>query len=147
MLKNFKGFLQTDGYAAYDQFGQREGIQMLHCMAHARRYFKEAEDNDKARSEYALLAFQAIYEQERELRDLPIEQRQKVRQEVMHPKLEHLHKWMIEQYPTVTPKSPIGKALEYSMKRWKQLTLTTTDGRLEIDNNKIENEIRPIALG
>jgi len=45
MLKNFKGFLQTDGYAAYDQFGQREGIQMLHCMAHARRYFKEAEVN------------------------------------------------------------------------------------------------------
>jgi hypothetical protein len=54
---------------------------------------------------------------------------------------------MIEQHPMVTPKSPIGKALEYSMKRWKQLTVFTTDGRLEIDNNKIENEIRPIALG
>jgi len=147
MLKDFRGFLQTDGYAAYDQFGQREGIQMLHCMAHARRYFKEAEDNDKQRSEYALLAFQDIYEQEREMKALTIDQRQKLRQEVVLPKLEKLYQWMIEQHPTVTPKSPIGKALEYSMKRWKQLTLFTTDGRLEIDNNKIENEIRPIALG
>jgi hypothetical protein len=54
---------------------------------------------------------------------------------------------MTEQYRAVTPKSPIGKALEYSLKRWKELTLFTTDGQLEIDNNRIENEIRPIALG
>jgi hypothetical protein len=54
---------------------------------------------------------------------------------------------MLEEYPKITPRSPIGKALEYSMKRWKELTVFTTDGRLEIDNNKIENEIRPIALG
>lgn len=147
MLKDFQGFLQTDGYAAYDQFAQREGVQMLHCMAHARRYFKEAEDNDKSRSAYALLAFQELYELERQLKDLPNEEKHKLRQEVAAPKLEELYKWMIEQYPSVTPKSPIGKALEYSMKRWKALTLYTTDGRLEIDNNKIENEIRPIALG
>ena len=147
MLKNFKGFLQTDGYAAYDQFAQREGVRMLHCMAHARRYFKEAEGNDKLRSIYALLAFHEIYELERQLKDLSVEEKQKLRQEVAVPKLEELHKWMIEQYPSVTPKSPIGKALEYSMKRWKELTLYISDGRLEIDNNKIENEIRPIALG
>ena len=54
MLKDFKGFLQTDGYAGYDQFYQHDGIQMLHCMAHARRYFKEAENNDNQRSNYAL---------------------------------------------------------------------------------------------
>ena len=147
MLKDFKGFLQTDGYAAYDQFAQREGIQMLHCMAHARRYFKEAEDNDKERSEYALLAFQDIYEQERLMKELSIEERQRLRHEVILPKLEKFQEWMIEQYQAVTPRSPLGKALEYSMKRWKELKVFTTDGRLEIDNNKIENEIRPIALG
>jgi len=53
---------------------------------------------------------------------------------------------MTEEYRKVTPRSPIGKALEYSLKRWKELTLFTTDGQLEIDNRK-ENEIRPIALG
>src|SRR5690606_19851064 len=124
-----------------------EGVEILHCMAHARRYFKEAEDNDKERSEYALKSFQEIYEVERQLRELPVEERRKLRQELIVPKLDTLGMWMTEQYRAVTPKSPIGKALGYSMKRWKELVLFTTDGQLEIDNNKIENEIRPIALG
>jgi len=147
MLKDFKGFLQTDGYAAYDQFSHREGIQMLHCMAHARRYFKEAQDNDRERSTYALQLFQDVYEVERQIKALPDADRKKIRQQTTLPKLNELQAWMTEQYRTVTPKSPIGKALEYSLKRWKELILFTTDGQLEIDNNKIENEIRPIALG
>ena len=147
MLKDFKGFLQTDGYAGYDQFYRRDGIQMLHCMAHARRYFKDAENNDKQRSNYVLQLFQEIYEIERQIKELSDEERMKLREEKILPKLNELHVWMTEQYRAVTPKSPIGKALEYSLKRWKELTLFTTDGQLEIDNNKIENEIRPIALG
>lgn len=147
MLKDFKGFLQTDGYAAYDQFSHRDGIRMLHCMAHARRYFKEAEDNDKQRSSYALKLFQDIYDVEREIKELSIAERGNIREQVTLPKLNELHTWMTEQYRAVTPKSPIGKALEYTLKRWKELILFTTDGQLEIDNNKIENEIRPIALG
>jgi transposase len=147
MLKDFKGFLQTDGYAAYDQFYHHEGIQMLHCMAHARRYFKEAEDNDHERSSYALKLFQEIYEVERQIKDLTNEERIRIRQQLSLPKLNEFSVWMTEQYRAVTPKSPIGKALEYSLKRWKELTLFTTDGQLEIDNNRIENQIRPIALG
>ena len=147
MLKDFNGYLQTDGYAAYDQFYHRDGITMLHCMAHARRYFKEAEDNDAARSTYALKIFQEVYRIERQIKDLSTEERKKIRQESILPKLTELHTWMTDQYRQVTPKSPIGKALEYSLKRWKQLTLFTTDAQLEIDNNRIENEIRPIALG
>lgn len=147
MLKDYKGYLQTDGYAAYDQFYHREGITMLHCMAHARRYFKEAEDNDRERSSYALKVFQEVYEIERQIKNLSTEERKKIRQESILLKLNEFHAWMTEQYRQVTPKSPIGKALEYSLKRWKELTLFTTDGQLEIDNNRIENEIRPIALG
>lgn len=147
MLKDFKGYLQTDGYAAYDQFAQRAGVQMLHCMAHARRYFKEAEDNDRQRSEHVLLILQEVYEQERHTKELSVEARQQVRHETIQPKLEALYAWMVAEYPKVTPRSPIGKALEYAMKRWKELSLFTTDGRLEIDNNKIENDIRPVALG
>src|SRR5690606_21020466 len=115
--------------------------QILYCMAHARRYFKEAEDNDKARSVYALQKIQEIYEIERRVKESSIEERYRVRQEEAVPILEELQKWMIEQYSSVTPKSPIGKALEYSMKRWNELSAYTSDGRLEIDNNKIENEI------
>lgn len=147
MLKNFKGFLQTDGYAAYDQFAANKHITTLCCMAHARRYFVEAESNDKQRATHALLAFQDIYEQERQMKELLPDERQKLRAEILGPKLNALHQWMQEEYPRVTPKSPIGKAIAYSMKRWRELTEFINDGRLEIDNNKIENEIRPIALG
>src|SRR5690606_9975104 len=144
MLKGFKGFLQTDGYAAYDQFAKHNSITTLCCMAHARRYFFEAESNDKERSTHALLAFQDIYQQERQMKNLSVEERQKVREKVVAPKLKALHQWMQEEYPKVTPTSRIGKALSYSMKRWKELTVFISDGRLEIDNNNIENQIRPI---
>jgi transposase len=147
ILRNHTGFLQTDGYAAYDQFAGREGLQVLYCMAHARRYFKEAEDNDKARAAYALQKVQELYEIEGRVKEFTVDERYRIRQEEAVPILEELQKWMIEQYSSVTPKSPIGKALEYSMKRWKELSVYTSDGRLEIDNNRIENQIRPIALG
>lgn len=133
MLKDFKGFLQTDGYAAYDQFEESKDITTMCCMAHARRYFVDAEQNDKQRARHALLLFQEIYDQERQMKDLTAEERQKLRQEVVVPKLDTLHQWMLEEYPKVTPKSPIGKALSYAMKRWKELSVFTTDGRLEID--------------
>ena len=80
-------------------------------MAHARRYFVESEKNDKERSTYALLAFQEIYNLEKQLKDFSAEERQTQRQEVIAPKLKALHHWMKEEYPKVTPKSPMGKAL------------------------------------
>jgi transposase len=147
LLKNFKGYLQTDGYAAYDQFLTQQDVTVLHCMAHGRRYFTEAEKNDKERSTHALLEIQKLYEIERQIKDLTIDERLKVRQEQAVPILKALQEWMIEQYKGVTPKSPIGEALAYSMKRWDKLSAYTMDGRLEIDNNRIENQIRPIALG
>lgn len=147
LLKNFKGYLQTDGYGGYDQFALRKEIEVLNCMAHARRDFKEAQDNDKARADYALTRMQELYAIERETRELTTEQRYAIRQEKSVPILKELGVWMVEQYPQVTPKSPIGMALQYSMRRWKALSHYTTNGTLEIDNNLVENDIRPIALG
>lgn len=147
LLKDFQGHLQTDGYIAYDQFTDQQGIKRLCCMAHARRYFQEAEENDKARATYALIKIQELYQLERQIKVSPVEERLRVREDHAVPILEDLQAWMIAEYPKVPPKSAIAKALSYSMKRWEQLKVYTTDGRLEIDNNKIENEIRPIALG
>lgn len=147
LLRNFTGYLQTDGYAAYNQFNTRKDIQTLCCMAHARRYFKEAEDNDKERAAFALKHFQKLYEIEREIKELSPQERQLVRQEKSLPILSELESWMQEQYKQITPKSAIGKALAYSLKRWEQLKVYTSNGILEIDNNRIENDIRPIALG
>ncbi|MCU0431377.1 MAG: IS66 family transposase [Cytophagaceae bacterium] len=147
LLRNFKGHLQTDGYGANDQFSIRSEIEVLNCMAHARRYFKEAEDNDKVRAEYVLTEIQKLYSIERGIKELSVEEKYRVRQEQSLPVLKALGHWMIEQYPQVTPKSAIGKALEYSIKRWKELSRYVNNGHLQIDNNQVENDIRPIALG
>lgn len=149
ILENFTGYLQTDGYSVYDIFDKKENIMLLHCMAHARRMFNEALINDEHRACHAMEEIQKLYLIERDCKDrqLSFEQTRNVRQEKSVPILEPLGQWMKEQYMQVTPKSTIGKALGYSIERWEKLSLYTTDGILNIDNNPVENSIRPVALG
>jgi len=149
LLNSFKGYLQTDGYSVYEDYENKEGITLLHCMAHARRKFIEAQNNDTARSAYVLEQMQQLYAIERDCKEknLSDEQKQSVRQRKAAPILEHLGKWMKEQYVQVLPKSPIGQALAYSIQRWDKLAIYTTNGMLGIDNNPVENSIRPVAIG
>jgi hypothetical protein len=148
MLEGFEGYLQTDGYQVYDHFDDRKDIRQLHCMAHARRKFTEALDNDKIRSEYALGEIQKLYATERKCKEegLSAAEIKTIRQEQSLPVLEALGKWMKEQYISVLPKSNIGEALAYSIKRWDTLSRYTESGTLNIDNNPVENSIRPVAL-
>lgn len=145
-LKEFRGWLQTDGYSVYEQFNNRT-VTLLHCMAHARRKFDEAKDSDAARSGYTLTEIQKLYAIERAVRDQSNEERLAARRSQSIPILSNLKEWMLENYKAVVPKSPIGQALHYSLERWDRLMLYTTDGRLQIDNNPVENAIRPIAVG
>ena len=148
-LHNFSGFLQTDGYAVYEDFDKRSNITLLHCMAHARRMFDQALDNDKQRAEYVLTEMQKLYVVEQSGRDksLSLEELRTLRQEQAVPILENIKAWMMDAYPQVLPESTIGKAIGYSLKRWDKLSLYTTDARLQIDNNLVENAIRPVAIG
>jgi transposase len=149
ILKNFSGYLQTDGYGAYDAFGERKDIVQLHCMAHARRCFEKALNNDRSRAEYALIEMQKLYAIERECREAGInyEDRKKQRQDKAVVILQSLKTWMLKEYSKVTPESLIGKAIHYSLSRWEKLSVYTNDGSLEIDNNLVENAIRPVAIG
>ena len=149
ILKDFKGYLQTDGYVAYDVFAKRQGITLIHCMAHARRMFNEALDNDEARASHALQEIQKLYAIERNCREssMGFEEIKAVRQAESVPILAALGQWMKEQYIHTLPKSAIGKALAYSIERWERLSLYAEDGMLNIDNNPVENSIRPVALG
>lgn len=144
-LKDFRGYLQTDGYVAYEAFAHKEGITLLNCMAHSRRMFDKAKENDANRSEHVLLEMQQLYEVEAYIREngLTEEQALALRQEKAVPILKKLKQWMLKAYREVTPASPIGKALSYSLERWEKLCLYTTNGKLQID----ENTIRPVALG
>ena len=149
ILENFSGYLQTDGYIVYEAFAKSKQITLIHCMAHARRMFHDALENDEQRASYALEQIQKLYAIERMCKEesLGFEEILKVRQDKSAPVLELLGKWMKEQYLQVTPKSPIGKAITYSLERWERLSLYAENGMLNIDNNPVENSIRPVALG
>lgn len=149
ILKNFSGHLQTDGYDGYHHFEKQPNITLLSCMAHARRYFDKAKDNDPDRASKALKMFQELYETERIMREhnLIPDQIKTVRQWVSVPELEKMENWFREEIYKVAPKSAIGKAFAYSLKLWHRLKRYVEDGRFQIDNNLIENSIRPVALG
>jgi transposase len=146
LLRDFKGYLQTDGYGVYDEFDGRNGITLVNCFAHARRKFDKALENDKDLASEALSMIQQIYALEREIRE---EKRDcmSVRKEKSAPALEALWNWMEATRHKVLPKSLIGEAIHYALYRKKQLSLFLADEKLYIDNNLIENAIRPVAIG
>lgn len=149
MLEKFTGYLQTDGYAAYDIFDNRKNITLIHCMAHARRKFNDALENDYERAAYALNEIQKLYAIERSCKEQNADfvTTQQIRADRSVPILRDMGLWLQQQYPQVLPKSLIGKAVTYSLERWYRLSIYVLDGRLNIDNNPVENSIRPVALG
>ncbi len=118
-------------------------------MAHARRMFEKALDNDKERADFAMRKIQNLYAIERSLREnkTGAAEKLKLRMQDAMPILKELELWMKEEIMKVTPQSPIGKAIAYSLSRWENLSIYATDGRLEIDNNLVEKAIRPVAIG
>lgn len=151
ILDGFKGYLQTDGYGVYDSIAESKDIIHLNCWAHARREFDKALTNDEKRAGIALAFIQALYKVEADARAdaLNAGERKELRLQKSLPVLNAFGKWMAEELKSgeVLPKSAIGKAITYTLGRWDNLNAYLNDGMLEIDNNLIENAIRPVALG
>ena len=149
ILGNFEGYLQTDGYIGYDKYGKKKGVTHMACWAHTRREFEKALQNDRPRAEKALLMIQKLYAVERKAREegYSLEQVKNLRLEMALPVVNELGEWIFEEIKTVLPKSQIGKAMTYAQSRWDPLSAYLYDGKLQIDNNQIENVIRPVALG
>ena len=149
MLDNFRGYLQTDGYAAYDKYGKKKDITHLACWAHARREFEKALENDRNRAEKALLMIQELYKIENRAREqqLSADKIKELRLKESLPVINQMGKWIFEQIKNTLPKSQIGKAMAYAYARWDALSAYLYDGNLQIDNNLVENAIRPVALG
>lgn len=148
LLKNFNGKLQTDGYAVYESLNN-PNIKLVGCMAHARREFEEALSNDNARASYVLEQMQKLYAIERRAKEesMDHQQRYELRKQESVRLLLELHQWFKENIIQVIPKSPIGKAIAYSLQRWDKLSYYASDGEVNIDNNPVENAIRPLAVG
>jgi transposase len=148
-LENFQGALQTDGYKAYEIFNSKPGVTLLACMAHARRYFEKALKNDPERAGYMLSKIQELYAIERRSKEMGFsyEQRYYYRKRKAKPILKEIEKWLKTNIYEVLPKSAIGEAIAYTLKLWPRLKGYMRNGQWEIDNNMVENSIRPVALG
>lgn len=148
-LKNFKGHIQADGYGGYDYFDQSPHITLLGCMAHARRKFWDAQDNDQKRANQALDFFGKLYHLEKIAREenYSPEKRYLLRQQKSKPIMAEFKKWLDKNLSETLPKSKIGKAIQYTLHLWHRLERYLQEGHLEIDNNLVENSIRPMALG
>jgi len=149
ILSGFGGYLQADGYNAYTNLANKSKITLLACMAHVRRKFEHALQTDKARAEYAMERFGELYDIERTAREqqMDFEQIKKLRQQKATPILDDLEKWFSQQTSQVLPQSKIGNAVAYAINMWPRIKRYTLEGRFMIDNNLIENSIRPVALG
>lgn len=149
ILKNFVGHLQTDGYTAYNNLKNGANITQMACMAHARRKFEHAKDNDPVLASDALLMFNRLYEIERHAREhgLTYDEIKLLRQEKSAPILLEMETWLNDKLNRVLPKSAIGQAIAYTLTLWPRLVRYIDEGKFSIDNNLIENSIRPVALG
>lgn len=148
ILKNYKGFLQTDGYQVYDQFERNPDITLMNCMAHARRYFEQALNDNKSKAEYFLSRIQELYAVEKIIRenDFSDEEILSFRKEKSVPILLELKTWLDGEINTIQPKTPYGKAVAYSWQRWEKLSVYAHHAQLKIDNNPVENSIRPMVI-
>ena len=161
LFDGFCGYLQTDAYAGYNDVARDKGITRVLCLAHARRHFVDGlkaqgispdklpeKPPDKARRLLTALGyFRNIYAIENRIRGRPPDQRYQVRQCETRPVLERLHEWAAATRPKVAPQTPLGQALAYLLDHWQGLNRFLDDGRLEVDNNRAENAIRPFTLG
>lgn len=151
LLAGYQGYLQTDAWHAYD-IVHGEQITAVGCWAHARRKFKEAEkalpksqQTQRGPIQQAIHFIKQLYAIEKRYRNATNEERQAARQRDSVPVLQDFHLWLLKQ--NVNPESRLGKAILYTLKYWDRLNVYCTDGRLKIDNNDIENSIRPFAIG
>ena len=149
LLHNYKGAVQTDGYGAYSIYENKKGVLLLGCWAHARRKYTEALKEDKAGAEYALEQIGLIYgvESMADDQDLDYQQRAELRARLAYPIMCAFEKWVVNYMPKALPKGRMNQALTYTYSLFHRLSRYHLDGRYRIDNNLVENTIRPLALG
>jgi transposase len=148
-LGEFTGLLQSDGYSAYTSYIKKYDVELVSCLAHIRRKFFEARKNHPQKADYALEQIQLLYAVEQIAREecfVPA-QRLRIRKVMAAPIYYKLLQWVRTEQANNLTKGAIGKALLYAKNHLPRLEHYLRDGRVEIDNNQIENKIRPLALG
>lgn len=146
----FNGYLQVDGYAAYQQASNK----LVGCWAHARRKFKEAlvaQGKPKAgkvsKADMALSMIAKLYRIETQIQALSLEERQYVRRTQSQAQLALLKQWLDKSVQQISKESPLGKAIHYCLNQWSALSRYTENSQLNIDNNRAERAVKPFVIG
>ena len=147
-LQDWKGHLMVDDFSGYKKMLEGENITEQACLAHARRKFFDLQaTGGHPVAEEALARIARLYAVEAETRGRPIAERARLRAERAQPELQALHDWLLALRPGIANGSGLGKAIDYMLRRWPAFARYAKTGDLAIDNNAVENSIRPIALG
>ena len=154
LIEGCSGYLQSDGYQAYEGVSERAGLIHAGCFAHARRRFFEAlkalpnaQRRQASAAHEAVRRIDALYLIERQIKDLGDEDRTRIRREEAVPQIASLHEWASKMQHETMPSGKLGEALGYLITQWPKLVRYVEDPRLAIDTNLAENAIRPFALG
>ena len=160
LLEHYEGYLQVDGYAAYRtalrKLGTLEGgaaeastgrVRIVPCLAHIRRKFFEAKGSHPKEAEHALKLFRAMYRVEKEARKGEVAERLAYRREHLRPLFRDFAAWLETYRQRTLAKGLFATAISYALKHWPDTEAMLEDGRIELDNNSIENQVRPLALG
>ena len=143
--------VMVDGYEGYQKAVDEYGVVRLGCWAHARRRFVQAQKlqpkGKSGKADQALSLIQKLYAIERQLKDKPADERYQIRQTQAKPVIDKLKKWLDKSLLHTPPKMELGKALHYLQGQWERLIRYLDDGAYPIDNNPVENSIRPFTVG
>jgi transposase len=158
-LKGFHGYIHADGYAGYHKLTDHPedgagSVILVGCWAHAKREYGEALKAAGLKNAAAAVTIyqgwdycNQLFKIEQGIRDLPPEERVKLREKKARPVMEAYFAWAERNEPVVLPKSKLGDAISYSLKQRKYLENYMLDGRLEISNNRAERSIKPFVIG
>jgi transposase len=155
LLKDYEGYLQTDGYAGYDKVGALPNITHVGCTSHARRKFAEAFKTSKKKgsAKVGLAFIRRIYKEENIQREqlsneeISKEEFVELRKKAIQPFLDKFKKWLNKKVIEVPPESLIGKAVNYTLNQWDKIIRFLDAWFLTPDNNIVENAIRPFVIG
>ena len=146
-LDGYKGYLQVDGYAAYES----TGATLAGCMAHARRKFIDAQKTQPkgkvGRADWAVAHIQKLYRVEAQISDKTPAEKYALRQLQALPLLSEFKVWLDKSAQHTNPKSTLGEAVAYTLRQWEKLTTYTQHGQLCIDNNRAERAVKPFVIG
>lgn len=147
LLPGYRGIVLADAATVYDALYRSNGAVEAGCWAHCRRGFFEAMSSEPKRASVALEIIAKLYEADRSTRNIPLDQRTKLRAIRAKPWMDALRQWLDQPHPEVLARGPLGQAMTYTRNQWAALSRFLDDGRIPLDNNASERELRRIAVG